>query len=809
MSLIQRLQQLQGEGLQKLQALYMNTQFPMEIRYYCAAWIEAQDWQGINVDDLNMEPNARMLLQELIQQVNQKAEGLSTDEMMFPIRLKLYQFARELDQRWSISPLSFVRTIRYCIEVEHSLVDDVGGTFSRSPMSDSHENIETTLQELRVMTADTEKDLDNLQQKQEMFVFQYQENLKLQNQLAQLQLLPERDPNRMAQEPTLKQKKQDLEGVLQSEAQRLLGMRINLADKHKRMFEKIKEVQHTVLEDELIQWKRRQQLAGIGGPPEGTLDQLQKWCEVLAEITWHNRQQIKKVELLRQQLPMNVPGNDLLPELNTTITALLSTLVTSTFIIEKQPPQVLKKETRFAASVRLLVGGKLNVHMNPPQVKATIVSEAQAKNLLNNDNLGMNETSGDILNNCGVMEYHKESGNLTVTFRNMSLKRIRRADRRGSEFVTEEKFTILFQSTFSIASGELMFQVRTMSLPVVVVSHGNQECNALATILWDNAFAESGRVPFSVPDRVLWPDMGKALNSKFMSANGRSLSLENLNYLAQKAFSGQNINTDDYSQLQISWSTFNRDPLPGRSFTFWKWFHGVQELTRKHLRGPWNDGSIMGFVSRGQAQDLLLSRPHGNFLLRFSDSEIGGVTIAWSGDDPQTGTSQVWNLQPFTGEDFNIRSLADRIQDLPHLVYLYPDIPKDTAFRSYYTPMSDQPLTTNSGYVGSVLISKIPHIPVSCQDNPATPSSSYNPGYDPQSPGSSCPPSVGSMHGDQQAMGNMQESMMNDIGSDYPGGFDEDFDFSSVSLDDYTQEYVPDIPMEVMEELLRGFGVET
>jgi len=47
--------------------------------------------------------------------------------------------------------------------------------------------------------------------------------------------------------------------------------------------------------------------------------------------------------------------------------------VCSTFIIEKQPPQVLKKDSRFTATVRLLVGGKLNVHMNPPTVKATII----------------------------------------------------------------------------------------------------------------------------------------------------------------------------------------------------------------------------------------------------------------------------------------------------------------------------------------------------------------------------------------------------------------------------------------------------
>ena len=45
----------------------------------------------------------------------------------------------------------------------------------------------------------------------------------------------------------------------------------------------------------------------------------------------------------------------------------------STFIVENQPPQVLKKESRFQASVRLLVGGKLNLQMAPPRVKATMI----------------------------------------------------------------------------------------------------------------------------------------------------------------------------------------------------------------------------------------------------------------------------------------------------------------------------------------------------------------------------------------------------------------------------------------------------
>lgn len=34
-------------------------------------------------------------------------------------------------------------------------------------------------------------------------------------------------------------------------------------------------------------------------------------------------------------------------------------------------------------------------------------------------------------------------------------------------------------------------------------------------------------------------------------------------------------------------------------------------------------------MNKQQAHDLLINKPDGTFLLRFSDSEIGGITIAW------------------------------------------------------------------------------------------------------------------------------------------------------------------------------------
>jgi signal transducer and activator of transcription 5B len=152
--------------------------------------------------------------------------------------------------------------------------------------------------------------------------------------------------------------------------------------------------------------------------------------------------------------------------------------------------------------------------------------------------------------------------------------------------------------------------------------HGNQEPQSWATITWDNAFADINRVPFQVPDKVAWNSLAEALNMKFRASTGRSLTQENLHFLCEKAFK----TTLPYpvpNDLMVSWSQFCKEPLPDRTFTFWEWFYAAMKLTREHLRGPWNDGSIIGFIHKGKAEDYLLKCPRGTFLLRFSDSELG------------------------------------------------------------------------------------------------------------------------------------------------------------------------------------------
>uniref|UniRef100_A0A7D9NKL5 Signal transducer and activator of transcription n=1 Tax=Xenopus tropicalis TaxID=8364 RepID=A0A7D9NKL5_XENTR len=703
-------QQLQGDALRQMQALY-GQHFPIEVRHYLSQWIEAQAWDSVDPENPQDNMKATQLLEGLVQELQKKAEH-QVGEDGFLLKIKLGHY-----NTYDRCPMELVRCIRHILYHEQRLVREASNSSSPvgglvDTMSQKHLQINQTFEELRVITQETENGLKKLQQTQEYFIIQYQESLRIQAQFTQLsQLTPQ---ERIPREATLQQRQASLEAWLQREAQTLQQYRLDLSEKHQKTLQLLRKQQTIILDDELIQWKRRQQLAGNGGPPEGGLDLLQTWCEKLAEIIWQNRQQIRRAEHLCQQLPIPGPVEELLSELNATITDIISALVTSTFIIEKQPPQVLKTQTKFAATVRLLVGGKLNVHMNPPQVKATIISELQAKALLKNENT-RNESSGEILNNCCVMEYHQATGTLSAHFRNMSLKRIKRSDRRGAESVTEEKFTILFESQFSVGGNELVFQVKTLSLPVVVIVHGSQDNNATATVLWDNAFAEPGRVPFVVPDKVVWPQLCDALNMKFKAEvqSNRGLSDENLVFLAQKLFNSNLSHKDDYSNMTVSWAQFNRENLPGWNYTFWQWFDGVMEVLKKHLKPHWNDGAILGFVNKQQAHDMLVNKRDGTFLLRFSDSEIGGITIAWKFELPDRA---LWNLMPFTARDFSVRSLADRLGDLNYLIFVFPDRPKDEVFSKYYTPV----LSKTDGYVKPQIKQVVPEFVTSDVMPPST-----------------------------------------------------------------------------------------
>ncbi|XP_023613816.1 signal transducer and activator of transcription 6 isoform X7 [Myotis lucifugus] len=333
------------------------------------------------------------------------------------------------------------------------------------------------------------------------------------------------------------------------------------------------------------------------------------------------------------------------------------------------------------------------------------------------------ESSGEITNNTVPFENIGSGNCCSALFKNLLLKKIKRCERKGTESVTEEKCAVLFTTSFILGPNKLPIQLQALSLPLVVIVHGNQDNNAKATILWDNAFSEMDRVPFVVAERVPWEKMCETLNLKFMAEVGTNQGLlpEHFLFLAQKIFNDNSLSIETFQHRSVSWSQFNKEILLGRGFTFWQWFDGVLDLTKRCLKSYWSDRLIIGFISKQYVTSLLLNEPDGTFLLRFSDSEIGGITIAHviRGQD---GSPQIENIQPFSAKDLSIRSLGDRIRDLAQLKNLYPKKPKDEAFRSHYkheqigkdgrgyvpatikmTVERDQPLPTPEAHMSTML----------------------------------------------------------------------------------------------------------
>merc|ERR1712029_875903 len=295
---------------------------------------------------------------------------------------------------------------------------------------------------------------------------------------------------------------------------------------------------------------------------------------------------------------------------------------------------------------------------------------------------------------------------VSCAFRNLQLKRIKRTEKKGQESVMDEKFAVLFWTDFQV--GELKFQLWTFSLPVVVIVHGNQESQALSTIVWDNGFGDWGRNAFVVAEKVPWKKMGEVLSMKWQAACGAGLTEENLYFLACKALRNNNLSRNEYNKVPISWQYFCKELLPDRTFTFWEWFYRAMELTQLRLMNLWKDRHIMGFVDKGAATQILVAKSAGSFLLRFSDSELGGITIAFK-QQTNFGEFSVESLFPFSKRDLEQRSMAEIVFDIDNLLYVVgsshsEEISKDK-LKNYLVP-SPRPNEAagkcNPGYIKTV-----------------------------------------------------------------------------------------------------------
>uniref|UniRef100_A0A671RNB1 Signal transducer and activator of transcription n=1 Tax=Sinocyclocheilus anshuiensis TaxID=1608454 RepID=A0A671RNB1_9TELE len=672
-----QLQQLETRYLEQLYHLYSDS-FPMELRQFLAPWIESQDWAYA----ANKESHATLVFHNLLGEIDQQySRFLQENNVLYQHNLR--RIKQHLQSKYLEKPMEIARIVARCLWEEQRLLqtattaqqDGQVAHPTGTVVTEKQQILEHNLQDIRKRVQDMEQKMKMLENLQDDFDFNYK-TLKSAGELSQ-------DLNGNSQAAATRQKMSQLEQMLSA----LDQLRRQIVTEMAGLLSAMDFVQKNLTDEELADWKRRQQIACIGGPPNICLDRLETWITSLAESQLQIRQQIKKLEELQQKV--SYKGDPIIqhrPALEEKIVDLFRSLMKSAFVVERQPcmpmhpdrPLVIKTGVQFTTKVRLLVKfPELNYQL---KIKVCIDKESgDGAAIRGSRKFNILGTNTKVMN----ME-ESNNGSLSAEFKHLVSS--------ASLIVTEELHLITFET--EVYHQGLKIDLETHSLPVVVISNICQMPNAWASILWYNMLTNHPKNVnfFTKPPVGTWDQVAEVLSWQFSSTTKRGLTIEQLTTLAEKLL-GPCVN---YSGCQITWAKFCKENMAGKGFSFWVWLDNIIDLVKKYILALWNEGYIMGFISKERERAILSPKPPGTFLLRFSESsKEGGITFTWVEKDIN-GKTQIQSVEPYTKQQLNSMSFAEiimgyKIMDATNilvspLVYLYPDIPKEEAFGKYCRP---------------------------------------------------------------------------------------------------------------------------
>ncbi|XP_029596749.1 signal transducer and activator of transcription 1-alpha/beta isoform X3 [Salmo trutta] len=679
--------------------------FPMDIRQYLSKWIESIDWDNVAVD----ESLATVRFHDLLAQLDDQHSRFVLQKDLLR-QHNIRKFKGKLQDRFQENPVYMAKIISRNLKEEQRILA------AAKSIETDRENTQTS------MVLEKQK-LDNKVKDMKNKVQEADQNIK---SLEYLQ--DEHD----FKENNLKNREHEMNGLtpkqLEHEKLLIVEMHFKLKFKRKEVVGQLAEVlnmaeavQSDLISEELPEWKKRQQRSCIGGPPNTCLDQLQNWFTAVAESLQQVRQQLKELQELEQKYTYdNDPIKQQKGFLEGRALALFQNLLEHSLVVERQPcmpthpqrPLVLQTKMRFTVKLRFLV--TLQEFNYQLKVKALFDNDVTEKKGFRKFNI--------LGTNTKVMNMEESNGSLAAEFSHLKLLEQRvtgKGKKEGPLIVTEELHCICFES--ELRQSGLEIKLGTISLPIVVISNSSQLPSGWASILWYNMLtSEPQNLEFFLsPPTVSWGQLSEVLSWQFSSVTKRGLNDEQLGMLTDKLL-GQKAQRNP--EGLIPWTMFGAvKSLSEKRFPFWLWIEAILDLIKRHLLTLWNDGCILGFVSKERAKAMLTGKCPGTFLLRFSESSRdGAITFTWVEHDLYD--KPVFHaVAPYTKKELSAVSLPDIIrtykvmaaENIPEnpLCFLYPDIPKDKSFGKYYTRASEasEPMNvespTDAGYVKTDIIS--------------------------------------------------------------------------------------------------------
>ncbi|KAM4537726.1 signal transducer and activator of transcription 1a isoform 5-T6 [Fundulus diaphanus] len=709
-----QLQMLDCKYLEQVDQLYDDS-FPMDIRQYLSRWIESIDWDTVAMQD----SLATIRFHDLLAQLDDQHSRFAL-ENNFLQQHNFRKIKRNLQDRFQEEPHAMAMIISRNLKEEQKILAcakeaEQEGEGTVSAMVVEKQKLDNKVKDLKDKVQFLDQMLKNLEDLQDEYDFKMKNRENEANSLSPKELQQEKfQMARMCMD--LKQKRQDVVTFLTE----LLNLTHSLIQE--------------LVSEELPEWKQRQQIACIGGPPNACVDQLQNWFTAVAEALQQVRQQLKKMLELEQKFTYeNDPISQKKAHLENRALELLKNLLSNSLVVERQPcmpthpqrPLVLKTGVQFTVKLRFLV--KLHEFNYQLKVKAVFDKDVTEKKGFRKFNI--------LGTNTKVMNMEESNGSLAAEFRHLQLKEQKLAGNRTNEgplIVTEELHSLSFESELHPNQSGLYIKLEATALPLVVISNVCQLPSGWASILWYNMLTtEPKNLKFFLsPPAAKWSQLSEVLSWQFSSVTKRGLNQEQLNMLADKLLGAKAQRNPDGL---IPWTKFCKLSANEKAFPFWLWIEGILDLIKRHLLSLWNDGCIMGFISKEREKGLLSNKCPGTFLLRFSESsKEGAITFTWIEHDVHD-KPVYHSVEPYTKKELTAVSLPDiirtykvmAVENIPEnpLRFLYPDIPKDKAFGKYYPKPSEtqEPMdvesTEKSGYMKTELISVSEVHPSRLQDN--------------------------------------------------------------------------------------------
>uniref|UniRef100_A0AAQ4Q272 Signal transducer and activator of transcription n=1 Tax=Gasterosteus aculeatus aculeatus TaxID=481459 RepID=A0AAQ4Q272_GASAC len=640
-----QLQKLDSKYLEQVDQLYDDS-FPMDIRQYLSRWIESIDWDTVAVQD----SLATVRFHDLLVQLDDQHSRFAL-ENNFLLQHNIRKIRRNL-QVWTPP--------RPC-----TLGSVLAVIFKSKPIRDltpKHVHVKAPAQSFLLLQV-ADQNIKNLEELQDEYDFKVN-TLKSRGEIKLSRLVRKDACFKVAG------------GLFSQDVVMQLTELLNVAQ----------ALLSDLISEELPEWRQRQQIACIGGPPNACVDQLQNWFTSVAESLQQVRQHLKKLQELEQKFTYDSdPITQKKAYLEARALDLLKNLLSNSLVVERQPcmpthpqrPLVLKTGVQFTVKLRFLV--KMQEFNYQLKVKA-MLDKFRKFNILGT--------------NTKVMNMEESNGSLAAEFRHLQLKEQKVAGNRTNEgplIVTKELHSLSFESELQLNQSGLNIKLETISLPVVVISNVCQLPSGWASILWYNMLTtEPKNLKFFLnPPTAKWSQLSEVLSWQFSAVTQRGLNQEQLHMLADKLLGAK---AQKNPEGQIPWVKFCKSANE-KAFPFWLWIEGILDLIKRHLLSLWNDGSIMGFLSKGQEKALLSTKCPGTFLLRFSESSReGAITFTWVEHDVHD-KPLFHSVEPYTKKELGAVSLpniirtykvmaAENIPENP-LRFLYPDVPKDKAFGKY------------------------------------------------------------------------------------------------------------------------------